>query len=285
MKINSVNSTSFTGWTAEAAKESRKLMKEAKALIKEPINAETADAVSAKLSAMDKKLKTQLDIAKKDIDKNAKPVEGIWVGIVKAIEKLTGGPKSTGDVASALTAVVLWGNVLKEAVGTALYTIQAMTNEDLPKDKRRFVGAYDLGVGVTSTMISFILGVGFQKVIEKGYKSMLKGLKGSSPRYDAILAGLSSFTSFGLQTIVGKRMIAPLVGVPVAGKIRSMMEARDAKKNGAISMQGNAAEDKQVNDVKTEEFPTIKSGYVDLKTYVARIKEQQAKEAEEINRN
>lgn len=286
MQVQNINnfyhnsaSTNFTGWTTDLAKETRGLVKQAKKLAQEKADSSSLDRLERELSQLDAKLKDNLGQAKSDIKGREKPVSGIYVGLVKAIEKLTGGSKSAGDVASAVTSVVLWGNVLKEAVGTTLYTIQALTNEDLPKDKRRFVGAYDLGVGVTSTIISFVLGVGFQDLIKSGYKKMLKGIKGVNPKYEAVLEGLSAFTSFGLQTIVGKRILAPLVGVPVAGKLRSKMEERDAKKRGEVSMQGQPQPAEQT--VKSDAYPTNKYGYVDLKTYVARVKEQQAKEAAE----
>ncbi|HNW25415.1 MAG TPA: hypothetical protein PKI94_01340 [Candidatus Gastranaerophilaceae bacterium] len=136
------------------------------------------------------------------------------------------------DTASALTHVVLWGNVGKEVVGTAMYTVQALTNEDLPKDKRKFVGMYDLAVGVVSTCFSFIFGVGLENTIKNGYKKLLKPLAESEnlalkSRSGAAIVGLAAFSSFILQTIVGKRMVAPAVATPVAGKLKKKLEERE----------------------------------------------------------
>ena len=234
-------------------------------------SSETLDSMIRDIGKMEQELNGALNSVKPNI-KTKTPAK-VYAWMMKAAEsvgklftKKTGGGK---NLASAVTSVILWGNVLKELVGTALYTFQAMTNEDLPKDKRRFVGAYDLGVGVTSTLISFILGVGVQDYIKAGYKSLLKGAKGS-PKYGAVLEGLSAFTSFGLQTIVGKRILAPLVGVPVATKIRKFMEDRDAKKNGTTS------ENVQGQPPKTHvEYPTNRHGYVDLQEFVARVHNEQ----------
>ena len=233
------------------------------------------DSLEGTLDSINNEFNNYLPEIKRGIKTKAPSKVYAWImrgaeAVGKVFTKKTGSGK---NLASAVTSVVLWGNVLKELVGTALYTVQAMTNEDLPKDKRRFVGAYDLGVGVTSTLISFILGVGVQDYIKAGYKSLLKGAKGS-PKYGAVLEGLSAFTSFGLQTIVGKRILAPLVGVPVATKIRKGMENRDAKKSGTFT--GTTPEQPQPAPL---EYPINRQGYVDMQSFVAQVKAHQASQA------
>ncbi len=173
----------------------------------------------------------------------------------KIIRKNTAGRYK--DFSSAVVSAVLIGNTLKEVVGTTLYTTQAMTNPDLPKEKRKFIGLYDLFVGIVSTTVSLIFGIGLQDAIKKGYEKALKPVK-SAPKYVAVLAGLSGFTSFALQTIVGKRIIAPAIGTPLAGRYKEYLMAKDAAKkakNGETSQP-------------VENLPTTKAGFIDLETYL-----------------
>ena len=184
-------------------------------------------------------LKERYDEIKKVAEKLIGEVKipGIFKFIVKHFGKIN--LEKTGnkniDMASKLTTLVLWGNVGKEAVGTTLYTIQALTNEDLPEDKRKFVGMYDLAVGIVSTAFSFIFGVGLEKTIKNGYINLLKPLSEAKDpamraKTGAAIVGLAAFSSFFLQTIIGKRIFAPAIATPMAGKMKAKMEAADAVK-------------------------------------------------------
>ena len=162
-----------------------------------------------------------------------KTLNGIFTWVVKKFgksDKLVNKNKGTDDLIKSVTKVVLLGNTCKEVVGTVLYTTQAMTNEDLPQDKRKFVGLYDLSVGVVSTIISLIFGVGLQNKIRGGYDKVLKPVAKSMPRSAAFIGTAAAFTSFALQTIVGKRIIAPAIATPVAGKLKANMMKKEAEK-------------------------------------------------------
>lgn len=171
--------------------------------------------------------------AEEQLKEQNKKVPGLFVRAFKWFGKINKTGNKAIDTASMLTRVVLWGNVGKEAVGTTLYTVQALTNQDLPEDKRKFVGMYDLVVGLVSTAFSFIFGVGLESKIKKGYKKILKPLseaenQATKSKAGAAIVGLAAFSSFFLQTIIGKRIVAPAVGTPMAGKLRSYMEEREA---------------------------------------------------------
>lgn len=174
--------------------------------------------------------------AGKLIEKPNQNVMRVFTQVVKWFGRVK--PSKTGnkalDTASALTHVVLWGNVGKEAVGTTLYTVQALTNQDLPPDKRKFVGMYDLAVGIISTAFSFIFGVGLEDHIKSGYKNILKPIsKSTNPimraRASVAIVGLAAFSSFALQTIIGKRIIAPAIATPVAGHLKKKLQEKDDK--------------------------------------------------------
>ena len=162
-----------------------------------------------------------------------KTLNSVFTWVVKKFgksDKLVNKNKSTDDLIKSVTKVVLLGNTCKEVVGTVLYTTQAMTNEDLPQDKRKFVGLYDLSVGVVSTIISLIFGVGLQSKIKGGYDKILKPVSKSLPRSAAFVGTAAAFTSFALQTIVGKRILAPAIATPHAGKRKAKMMEKQAKK-------------------------------------------------------
>jgi hypothetical protein len=213
------------------------------------------------------KTETKID---KSLEKFFKQVIKMFGRSKSLIKEELKNPKL--DLAAKVTTAVLIGNTLKELVGTCLYTTQAWTNEDLPKDKRKFVGIYDFAVGIVSTTISFIFGVGLEKKIKKGYVKLFKPLE-KFPRTASVTVGIAAMTSFVLQTIVGKRMLAPAIATPLAGKAKKAMQAKDdakkAQENGGQTTTANAAP-------ATNPLPTTKSGFVDLKAYVANANSKKA---------
>lgn len=200
-------------------------------------------------------IKSVEETAKKDIGKINIP--SIMVKIVRWFGKIDKTGNKALDTASLLTKIVLWGNVGKEAVGTTLYTVQALTNQDLPEDKRKFVGMYDLAVGVVSTLCSFVFGVGLEKKIKGGYKNLLSPLSNSADKAmraksAAAIVGLAAFSSYALQTIVGKRIVAPAIATPIAGKLKKQLE------------------DKEVEVQQGEPILLTKDGFIDLKAKLAK---------------
>jgi len=176
-----------------------------------------------------------------------------WFG--KA-NKLISKNASTEDLIEGVNNIVIWGNVFKEAMGTALYTTQALTNTDLDKSERKFVGMYDLFVGITSTTISALFGLGLEKPIKDGFKKMFKPLE-HLPKTGAIAVAAAGFTAFILQTIVGKRIVAPAIGKPLAAKARDYLRAKEeAKKPTAeaktVEMKPEEAQYVELNDSDNE---------------------------------
>lgn len=208
-------------------------------------NAKTAEEYKSINTAIGKLTKDIETTFAKDLKMDKIP------GFCKTIVKYLGKVKSkkTGnkiiDNASLITKAVLLGNVLKEGVGTTLYTIQAWTNEDLPKDKRKFVAIYDLGVGIVSTACSFIFGVALEPKIKNGYKKALNPLASHKnpaivSRGNAAVVGIAAFTSFALQTIIGKRIVAPAIATPAAGRVKNYLEKADKAKNAAENKNEDA---------------------------------------------
>ena len=189
------------------------------------------------------------------------------------------GPKG---IALALAA----GNVGKEVVGTLVYTVQAWTNEDLPADKRKFIGMYDLIVGLISTTFSAAFGFGAIAVQDKLIKKALAKNKGTGfPKYAAAYAGLVWLIPNILQTIIGKRIVAPAIATPVAGNIKNKMIAKaEAKKAAAEQTQAPVQTAKVVKmtptvvaEAKTqtnEPKEAVSVQFISLRSYVENSKEE-----------
>lgn len=230
--LNNKNNIVFSGSENSTGYAERftKVKKEYKNAVKTKADKTVFDNIYHELGEIEKAAKS--NIKEKNIPKIFTSLVR-WFGKTK-IDKT--GNKAI-DTAAALTKVVLWGNFGKEVAGTILYTVQALTNEDLPKDKRKFVGMYDLAVGVVSTACSLVFGVGLEKKIKDGYKNLLKPLSESPnaairARGAAAIVGLAAFSSFALQTIVGKRIVAPAIATPVAGRLKNALQNKEAEKNG-----------------------------------------------------
>lgn len=235
---NILNNTKILAFTAEnnssnfveRLANAKKALKEA---VKNKADKDTFEKLYKEFTAIEKLSKDS--IVEKDVPK-------IFVSAAKWLTKMKS--EKTGikavDMASTATKLVLLGNFGKEVAGTILYTVQALTNEDLPPDKRKFVGMYDLAVGVVSTTLSFIFGIGLNDWVKNRYKNLLKPLTGSSnaairARGAAAIVGLAAFSSFALQTIVAKRIIAPAIATPVAGKLKKTLQDMEEAKKGKKS--------------------------------------------------
>lgn len=185
-----------------------------------------------KLKNMNSSLKKLGDDFKKngkpEPDKVPKFVKNLYTkfansGLMKTLSK---------NGAKGVTIALAAGNIGKEVIGTLFYTLQAMTNEDSPPDKRKFVGMYDLIVGAISTSLSILFGVGAVTMQDKILTNALKKNKGPEySKYAAAYAGLTFLIPNLLQTIIGKRIIAPAIATPTAGKWKQkQIEKAEAEK-------------------------------------------------------
>ena len=130
------------------------------------------------------------------------------------------------DLTKTIVMSVLIGNLMKDVMIGAMTTTISYTNPDLPKEKRIFVGTYDLLIVLVTLASSAILGPGLINKIMNGYKKILKPIEGL-PKQAAIIGGLSTFTSFALQTIIAKRIIAPVIATPLSGKLKNKINKKN----------------------------------------------------------
>ena len=140
------------------------------------------------------------------------------------------GGHKTKDLGKTIINAVLIGNILKDLMTGIVSTSQSFTNPDYSKEKRLFMGSYDVMACLTTIVLSFILGPMSVNKITGLYKKMLKPIE-KTPRYNMVINGLSAVTAIVLQSIVAKRVIAPAISTPLAAKMKKKLEDNAQKQN------------------------------------------------------
>lgn len=228
----------------------------------------------------------------KEVTKGSAPRYLQW--IANGMRKLTPYVErkfvaNTSPKRKSVDDLVNYGNVAKELACMVVYPLQVLTNPDLPKEKRRFVGLYDFTVTVFS-LAGTLWAVKRGKTLLKGkvekmmakytteslskledlskhmspemvekYEKMnpaekMKRLEKIYPNVQRAIDGGAFVLNIAITTILFKRIIAPAVSPPIAAAGRKKLEARDAEKEKMAS--GNASkpvEAKPATDVKATE--------------------------------
>lgn len=129
------------------------------------------------------------------------------------------------------------GNISKELVCMVVYPLQVLTNPDLPKDQRRFVGLYDFFVTCFSLGGTILYALKGKKLAEKFANFAMKAYTEHPHKYPharRAVEGGAFVVGIAVQTILFKRMLAPAFSPPLAAKARTMLEEREAKKGKNI---------------------------------------------------
>lgn len=178
---------------------------------------------------------------------NAKPAQ--WLG-----------RKFEQDPEKALAMATVTSIILKDGIGCAMYVKQSLNNDKIPEKKRKFVAALDLtnGVLMIGAQIAMFFamrkysGPIFEKLFKKSFNKISKANTISRMRmqdaqnggafkkllydkeYENVRKGALDLFKFvadiAAATIIGKRVIVPLIATPLAKKVEKRM---DAKKHGA----------------------------------------------------
>lgn len=125
------------------------------------------------------------------------------------------------------------GNISKELVCMVVYPLQVLTNPDLPKDQRRFVGLYDFFVTCFSLGGTILYALKGKKMAREFAKFAMKKYTNNThiyPHARRAVEGGAFVVGIAVQTILFKRMLAPAFSPPLAAKARTILEERDAKK-------------------------------------------------------
>lgn len=202
--------------------------------------------------------------------------------LIPFVESKVINPSKKDPSKGKITAedLVNGGNIAKELVCMIVYPVQVLTNPDLPKDKRRFIGVYDFFVTCVSlagTILFAWKGKAYSKVIARKMlsktiklaekdgkvKALVKKLDPKNPngdvkaypRLERAIAGGAFVLGLLGQTILFKRLLAPALAPLGAAKVRTVLEERDAKKAKANDKISNIKNDAVVSktDAKWEE--------------------------------
>lgn len=200
---------------------------------------------------------------------NSKPA--VWLG-----EKFEKNPES------ALAAATVTSIILKDGIGCAMYVTQSLNNKKIPDEKRKFVAALDLtnGVLMIAAQIAMFMamrkysGPIFKKLFSKSFnaeseinsitrvrmneciKDPTKVPKKSKVEKDykeveKEALGLFKFVvDIAAATIVGKRIIVPLIATPLAKKVEKRMD-KNAPQKPEQKVEDNKKE--QSEHLKSEE--------------------------------
>ena len=208
--------------------------------------------------------------------KNANPSKDQIPNVIKKLFRRVAkmfsetGEKSN-NTAKSLAYILAAGNVMKEIIGGVMYTIQAYTNEDLPEDKRKFVAVYDAAVSVVSATCSAIFGFGAISFQDNFIKKRMLGKAAKEPghsKYGTAFAGLSFAIPLVLQTIIGKRIVAPAVATPTAGKLKEKLMAREEAKKQAVLEKNKNEEVVTENKLASKDLKFTSRGFIDLQALV-----------------
>ena len=137
----------------------------------------------------------------------------------------------------AIENLINFGNCMKELVCMIVYPLQVLTNPDIPKDKRRFVGMYDFFVTCFSLGGTLLFMWKGKKITKNFATKLMKGFTKDPvayPKAQRAVEGGSFVLGIAIQTIFFKRILAPALSPVLAGKVRKRMEDADAKKEKAL---------------------------------------------------
>lgn len=188
-------------------------------------------------------------------------IQSIGTSIGKGIAKATNskpakwlGKKFEKDPEKALALATVSSIILKDGVGCAMYVTQSLHNDKIPEKKRKFVAALDLtnGILMIGAQIAMFFAMRkfskpiFEKIFKKSFNSNAKsniisrlqeqdakkGITGNKIKYEKEFEkvkkdGLDLFrfvADIAAATIIGKRIIVPLIATPLAKKVESKME-------------------------------------------------------------
>lgn len=172
-----------------------------------------------------------------------------------------------GVLAGATVASI----ILKDGIGCAMYVTQSLNNKKIPDEKRKFVAALDLTngglmilaqIGMFFAMRKFS-GPIFKKVFAKSFneiaknqtiarlqmkaaktgKGFAKYMKLEKVFNKVEKSGLDLFkfvADIAAATIIGKRVIVPLIATPFAKKVENWMGRKNEDKASDDSKEVNA---------------------------------------------
>lgn len=166
------------------------------------------------------------------------------------------------DPANRLAALTITSIVIKDGIGCVKYVNQSRNNKKIPEDKRKFVTALDLTNGILMILAQIGMFFAVRKISEPLFNKCFhdsfspKAMKETMSRYRMLKQKVDNETVRKLNvekdlkqtvrkknldifkfivdtaaaTIIGKRIIVPLIATPLAQKVEQKMRQNEEKK-------------------------------------------------------
>ena len=191
------------------------------------------------------------------------------------------------DFEKALAYSTVGSIVAKDGIGCGMYVYQSMNNKDIPEKRRNFVAALDLTNGVLMILAQIGMFFAMRKLNDKlfhkifnksfdkaghAFKTLAEQVRiaqkkaGIKPDikdnikipYDKVkntTFGIFKFvTELAAATILGKRVIVPLIATPLAQKVEKKMNEKHSA-DGATSEPAKAETPAGKEEFKTVDQP------------------------------
>ena len=191
----------------------------------------------------------------------------------------------------ALAYATVGSIIAKDGIGCAMYVTQSMNNKKIPDEKRKFVAALDLTNGLLMILAQigmFFLsrqysGKFFNWLFKKSFNLLERSNIISKMRMysDALeetvgrKLGLGKIFDEKVQkgamdvfkfvfdtasaTIIGKRIIVPLIATPFASKVEKWLDKREKMKNGELPEEPSKSEPSMKGNDSFEKTSTVKA--------------------------
>ena len=215
------------------------------------------------------------------------------ISYTKPLQKL--GKAFEKNPESALAGATVTSIILKDGIGCAMYVTQSLNNKKIPDEKRKFVAALDLTNGLLMIVAQIGMffamrkysGPFFKRIFEKSFSALAKNNtitrmqmkaaktgKGWAKKlklgkiFDKVeKSGLDLFkfiADIAAATIVGKRVIVPLIATPLASKVEKRMNRNKENKTQEIKESKPKIEEENKEEQKTEITNNLFSGSTNL---------------------
>lgn len=130
--------------------------------------------------------------------------------------------------------MVICGIAIKDSAKGISNIVFNYNNSDLSYDQRLYMLFYHIGIWIPNVIIDFLAGFLTIKYQDKFLEKMLRKLKLSEAIHQQTKNGLKFFIPVAMATIIGKRILAPMIAIPFAGVFKKKSlekEKADASAN------------------------------------------------------
>lgn len=179
-------------------------------------------------------------LAQKDFEPTKGPTGRFYQWISKPIKRVLDSENfaqkieklgEQGIKSVAFQKLLMWGVVLKDTVRAIGNISLTYSNRDIPNEERVYLTWYHAGIGIPNLIVSIVAGFGAIKYQDKILENVLKKFKLNQSAHIRTKNGLKFFIPFAVATIIGKRIIAPAISIPIASSMKKKILNKQNNQN------------------------------------------------------